>query len=99
MISYKLAKKLKDVGFKVGPRLPIDEMQVHGEIIDIPTLSELIEACMFELPEAERYFMSAYNPGRPPKKRFWACIDKIAEAFGETYEEAVANLWLKLNTK
>lgn len=94
-MNYELAKQLKEAGFpQVG--YPIKK----GEFICVtpwtvnefycPTLSELIEACgnkNFRLLADHKGKWSAYS-----------YIDAIG-AEGDTAEEAVALLWLKLNKK
>ena len=112
MITYELAKKLKDAGFKVEHEY--EKTCKHGQIKDVgypiiacecgkddwvysPTLSELIEAC------GERF--SSLNIGIDRMYHAWATrnndIKHIEDIYGEgeAPEEAVANLWLKLNKK
>jgi hypothetical protein len=99
MINYELAKKLKDAGFpqKYGdnpPQEQIKEMENNGYAY-IPTLSELIDACGYE-------FMNLHQARYEYGKR-WGCrfqskygIEEQEDMY-ETPEEAVANLYLKLN--
>lgn len=109
MISYKLAKQLKDAGYpqkveEIDSRFYSwdkscwyfvikhkDAKPVSKDDIKIPTLSELIEACGDEIDFA------LFRWGN------WVCGDRseyeqdwITRAEGETPEEAVAKLWLKL---
>ncbi len=102
MINYKLAKKLKDIGFsqkygEVGKFIYPDEtiVAVHlkeDESCYIPTLSELIEAC------ADRFYDLVREK---ENKVWWEASDPMNEFFtqGDTPEEAVANLYLKLHGK
>ncbi len=97
MISYDLAKQIKDAGF------PNSRMTAHldahsGEwsMQGQPTLSELIEACGM-------FFHCLYK-GVMEKEWWeasgWTMPDGKHEKFiGKTAEEAVANFWLKLNKK
>ena len=78
MITYELAKKLKEAGFK------------SKDNAYIPTLEELIEACIefgrpIEIVINPDIKSSAKEGGRPDHYN------------GNSPEEAVANLWLKLN--
>ncbi len=96
-MNYELAKKLKGEGF---PHKYIIA-ELGSERTDsryFPTLSELIEACGGGFAKVERI------PWVDRGSRSWSascsvmeCEDIFAE--GETPEEAVANLWLKLNKK
>lgn len=109
MITYELAKQLKDAGFKQygdGKRenevgLPIligmdFNSGEYGNYCYFPTLSELIEAC------GDRF----YGVLRGPFKKYWEAGEYWGYAEfcgtigqGSTPEEAVANLWLELNKK
>lgn len=106
MISYELAKKLKDNGFKqdgnnrngYGDPELIDEK--GGRIYDVcyvPTLSELIEAC------GDKFLrLTLLNNGEwscETSDRQYAEPTNVGDTiqWGKTPEEAVANLWLKLN--
>lgn len=107
MITYELAKKLKDAEFPLNPNrdwdkcdfawLPCNEItKSEREKLWIPTLSELIEAC--ELSKSIDFALFHWGN--------WVCGDRaeyegdwIVRAEGKTPEEAVANLWLELNKK
>lgn len=85
-MNYELAKKLKEAGFP--------HMRIY-----FPTLSELISACgenfSLEKEEGENWIAhSLIDPSSNPHK----FVDYISKT-GPTPEEAVANLWLALNTK
>jgi hypothetical protein len=97
-MNYELAKKLKDAGF------PLEEIEsgtfmgkssrlffyynIGGTAYYEPTLSELINACGDGLINLWNF------------NGFWGTNFKFGisgETVGDTPEEAVANLWLKLN--
>lgn len=101
-MTYELAKELKDAGFPKseswidnGSSFWID----NGELCwEVPTLSELIEACGDGFVILERYSsaeygcmepIQVYDGGNP--------LEEITH--GKTPEEAVARLWLALNKK
>lgn len=99
MISYELAKKLKEAGFynkyeKINKEnnkkkfLKLKGVLTFGQPDLSPTLSELIEACGDKIQVI--YFGNECG----------------AESFetgdrgrGDTPEEAVANLWLEINER
>lgn len=101
MISYELAKELRDAGFPNHERLGIG----HGDtflsgddgMAYVPTLSELVEVCDVLL-KGELDLMHWGN---------WVAGDHdgyqgdwiTARAEGTTPEEAVARLWLTLNSE
>lgn len=104
-MDYELAKQLKDAGFpqqkkdgkiycphNVPNMIKATDMFEHIEscpdLVYIPTLSELIEACGNEFI----YLMKDHN--RWDAKSKTQIISKLS-----CPEEAVANLWLKLNKK
>lgn len=98
MISYELAKKLKDAGFPQKGR--DDYCRSTGsdgeDFVYTPTLSELIKACM---KEGHHFNMGGCS--------FWWAIRRgegnqktdVPVQTGQTPEEAVANLYLALNKK
>jgi hypothetical protein len=103
MITYELAKALKDAGFpqKFGAEGILHQPnEIH---VSYPTLSELIEACGDRFGKLEAQLTSK-EFCCPPKGREWvatncyACIERIT-THGTTPEEAVARLWLALNKK
>jgi hypothetical protein len=111
MITYELAKQLKDAGF---PKIMHDSCElgrkgVHDcrcdrfdcklELMpfEYPTLSELIEAC------GKRFDYLGHGGMYP-----WIAVDYLNEdmdtygenrGIGQTPEEAVSRLWLALNKK
>jgi hypothetical protein len=106
MIDYKLAKKLKEAGFPnikpiiakdISVRLDKFTLKEIGRIVkesiigyEMPTLLELIEACGKDFWILEQKKSNGFNI-------YWeaAMIEQISGK-GDTPEEAVANLWLKL---
>lgn len=94
-MNYELAKQLKDNGFPL-PTSGYSVSDKDGEnTLQIPTLSELIDACGINIYTLEHnnlttdnecwYANSGSYPGGSHR--------------GKTPEEAVAKLWLKLNKK
>jgi len=122
MLSYELCKKLKDAGwsqeFSYGDcgMTPEGGYTYHDEHtndyleeneVKIPSLSELIEAC---IEGVEFGFDSlVYYPegSRSNINHKWEAYAKYDPSYedgnrlgtGEAPEEAVANLWLELNKK
>lgn len=92
-MNYELARQLKEAGF------PQDGI---GQFVDTklasPTLSELIEACGddFDGLMPQRRVKNSLGKFVAMKDRYESLSDCF---FGETPEEAVAKLWLKLNKK
>lgn len=125
-MEYDLALKLKNAGF---PQKPLEEgdftlcQHCNGEpheyndtcnVIIIPTLSELIEACgdnmdillkgnflRWDNEKKEYYELKGYFAGKSQSKTYDDNIYDEFEphGFGQTREEAIANLWLALQTK
>lgn len=110
-MNYKLALKLKEAGFPFKDsdyESSVNEMGTiysmvpnikYSSVVPIfhPTLSELIEACglpfcLYE--DGERWIAARENP----RMQVWENFSHL-EYEGSTPEEAVANLWLKLNGK
>lgn len=105
MLSYELAKHLKDARFPQG---------VHGSYIDFtgkyshsgdhsdlfycPTLEELIEACV----QDDEYFKLSWLGGAKHWEAYFGATigfpdRKNEKGQGKTPSEAVAKLWLQLN--
>lgn len=138
MLSYELAKELKDAGFSqmiaefglshyyIEPErigyLTHDgqrDILAHDDDYDknwakIPTLEELIEACVKKLLSLntdieKNYFELSFNYGEDGELIEWRAghqqgydLDNISRGwnyFGERPKEAVARLWLALNKK
>ena len=105
MITYELAKQLKDAGFpqdntyderttfidEYAERFG-DELNEEYNPCKIPTLSELIEACGDNFGAL---FLSLEWRSCGSKDN----VIEPFEGFGSSPEEAVAKLWLELNNK
>lgn len=90
-MTYELAKKLKDAGYKQGGSPNTMYSPDQKEIVYIPTLSELIKACGDDFSGLiiNRGPLSDVNTK-------WSCAGGRFIGLGSTPEEAVANLWLSL---
>lgn len=108
-MTYELAKKLKDAGFR-----QLRHLDRHGSRIDFvnpapmapdevliarPTMEELIEACGDK-------FVSLRGPGSGHKSLWYAegvtdpgAFQHKVPVHGDTPVEAVANLWLALRSE
>lgn len=99
-MNYELAKRLKDAGFPNR----VDINRVYIEDIPVPTLEDLIEACgngFTCLMRAKDEWGSAtrWAAGKPEARdgiRMYV-VHGEPSGFGDTPEEAVANLWLAIN--
>jgi len=92
MISYKLAKQLKEAGFP--QKKPLFYDYTRKEKYKNPTLSELIKEC------GERFEALIYQKGG------WVAISNMDNYMMKqnfkcvpTPSDAVAKLWIKLNKK
>ena len=106
-MTYEIAKKLKDAGYsQEDPRrtpVTITNENVHEFLMKvkgdcyIPSLSELIEACgdVFDSLEKRGNVYFAFGSS---KDKAMMKIDPYRGG-GATPEEAVANLFLRLNEK
>ena len=112
-MEYALCKKLKEAGFPqresdVGDfdlcqhnNGELHDRNEECEVIIVPTLEELIEACGEEFGDLS--FAVYENDGTEENpKRNWLALPKpngIARTahVGNSPSEAVANLWLALN--
>lgn len=114
-MTSELVQKLKDNGFVFEHYVPVLGEDINGNPVELeeyvvdrfPTLSELIEACGENL--------SIMKKGLFMGKHGWVVgqltFNEVTNseemnpfmwhlhAFGNTPEEAVANLWLALNKK
>lgn len=96
-MTYELCKQLKDAGFpqKSAQEHPLYIKEYDKEAVQVPTLSELIDACGDDFTNLNRFkekFQTNRSfPEAPYKTGDWYWFD--------TPEEAVANLWLELNKK
>lgn len=102
-MNYELAKELKEAGFPqkliVNPpnnesTHATEQQASRSSHPTIPTLSELIEACVHNT----RHFNLSYKVGVGWKARSYLA-NAIDSARCTTPEEAVAHLWLTLNKK
>lgn len=107
MISYELAKKLRDHGFpQKGNPICIcgnsfnsfpDCKHIGDDYVVVPTLSELVEECV-------KYLFSQFSLEQHSndwRAGVYRSNRQYAKQFssGKTPQEAVANLWLLLNQK
>jgi len=107
MITYELAKDLKDAGFPFKEKHAVE---IDGQLYKAFTLSELIGAC------GEEFLgLTKLNDDDPDKAEGGWYADTRTEGcncdyesdphfnwkseFGKTPEEAVAKLWLALNNE
>ncbi len=107
MISYELAKQLKDAGFSqenfkgLTPELMQIEVDGGDGHVYFPTLSELIEACGANFVavgrEIDRNVHTLFQWGACGELDFEDFTHKRHIAWADTPEEAVAKLWLELN--
>lgn len=91
-MKYELAKKLEDAGFLKYEEDWVDEV---GFVLVHPTLSELIEEC----GDNFRSIIKAKDFDPPYQANAYNGFGNNDFAYGQSPEEAVANLWLKLNKK
>lgn len=101
-MNYELAKKLKDAGFP-NSRAWLDNGAGYwvdkGEFVyEVPTFSELIEACGDCLSHIKKYNGNWWAVSHCGHKEHETDGNNIEEA-APTPEEAVARLWLALNRK
>ena len=107
-MNYSLAKKLKDAEFLQrgldGKLYQIKEKYKNSDIVKemeltFPTLSELIEACgkrFFGLFKCDAHIEEGYFFSR---RRRHTILREVITIQGDTPEEAVSLLWLKLQEK
>jgi len=101
-MDYKLAKELKDAGFPLKPHFERGKDTADNEY-ELPTLSELIEACGDSLiihgPGTSDINENYYYPSMTLWTAFYQRGSNEVRTEGSTPEEAVARLWLALNKK
>lgn len=111
-INFELAKKLKEAGFRQGNDNGQECDEWNNDGYYMPTLSELIEECDIYRKKGlkkynDGYLFLAFHC-RVDSSSLWRSGMSIFdfnnnnsvfsdEGYGKTPEEAVANLWLKLN--
>lgn len=111
-LTYKQAKKLKNMGFPMKKALPNSKniwggKDTNGIVYEYPTLSELKKACGKEFENVVKYsepgigvWWQAYMTEKAFHKTGIACVrDCDGYATGDTPDEAVAELWKFLNKK
>jgi hypothetical protein len=91
MMSYKIAKKLKDAGFPQS-ELARAQQEAGYEYVSMPTLSVLIEVCGDDFRALSREGDSWLACGYIEYGE-WKNVHT-----GDTPEEAVARLWLSVHT-
>ena len=93
-MNQELAKKLKEAGYPSIVNVGWDDG--FEEHLTLPTLSELIEACGDSFKNLKR----ASNGYYLSKIYKWQTNNGMGgkQIYGQTPEEAVANLWLELQT-
>ena len=91
MISFELARKLKDAGFPQS-ELARAQQEAGYDYVSMPTLSTLIEACGADFGALGR------------EADCWVACEYVSERGtwenaheGQTPEDAVARLWLSLD--
>ncbi len=95
-MNYELAKKLKDVGFRQnGTDLRENNFGGRDTYILYPTLSELIEVCGDSFCSLSKIEDTGYFSATGQKTYLASPLIRIDDC--KSPEEAVANLWLKLN--
>lgn len=94
-IDFKLAKELKDAGFRNTEILERKVVDLDGEAFFVPTLSELVEACGKVKLEPDRDSYVATGA------RDWSLDTVVLDTFGagKTPEIAVSKLFIALNKK
>lgn len=112
-MKYELVKKLKDAGFPGIKEIPqkTGGLDVHILTLRFPDLIELIEACGESFNELVRehypkgniywkaYLTEEAFDNSEDQKSYPCVLDCCGFECGDTPEEAVANLWLKINKK
>ena len=90
MISYQLAKKLKDAGFPQS-ELALAQQKAGYDYVSMPTLSDLITACGEDFRALSREPDCWLACGYVSEDGEWKNVHA-----GETPEEALARLWLSV---
>jgi hypothetical protein len=97
MISYELAKQLKEAGFPQEGNGNYHSAMAGEHDVYYPTLAELIDGCgnNFDyLSHDPRYQLRGKNGQH---ELWWATSWSRKDAGGSSPEEAVARLWLALS--
>lgn len=99
-LSYELCKKLKDTGFpQHAPPYAKKVTEEAGiEYLHRPTLSELIDACEEEMSKFSDFTLTkSFVEGDGGSGWVYTARIGAFEATGNSYEKAVANLWLDVH--
>lgn len=99
-MNYELAKKLKDAGFPIKRCLETGKIVKpdlvflggDGSIWFYPTLSELIKAC------GDKFEKLVRDEGKGWRASWFDDVLEV-DGYGVSMDEAVADLWLRLNKK
>ena len=106
-MNYQFSKKLKDAGLI---RIRHWFISPEDELLPEPTLEELIETVIKSIPDEPanysfelRFQQWEANPGTEPLEIAWKWIASVKplcfDFVGNSPEEAVANLWIYLNSQ
>jgi hypothetical protein len=107
-MDYEIAKKLLDAGFTMKKAIKGSQFiwggeDTHGTYYEYPDLTDLIEALNID---DDTLFSLSTEPksisNKRPERWLAAFGNKsffLLNCFGDTPEEAVANLWLAINKK
>ena len=106
MVSFNLAKRLKNAGFpqrftggfafnEQGLAIQLigdRQWQAMDTHVSIPNLNELIKACGEKFGGLERFLDGTRN-----RFRAYTQVPNIPSGYADTPEDAVARLWLLMN--
>lgn len=107
-MTYELAKRLEDAGFKTESGLFVEPGEsmcsfgngpISAEAIELPTLSELISACGDNFGGLKHEWKGDSVTGLHLIHASWEIGKPFEEIYGSSDEESVANLWLAINKK
>src|SRR3954466_7890291 len=108
MITYELARQLKDAGFhqrttgeRINPKGELEwsgcwDSENEGDYVHFPTLSELIEACREDFMSCGRYVHPKLHE-HPFFAQGKLTHGKTQTHKAKSIEEAVARLWLAIS--
>jgi hypothetical protein len=95
-MNFELIKQLKDAGFSLRQ----GDIETEGNRYDLPSLEELIEACPTNIGKAS-FVLGSANQGKEWVACYFDFVTNRGSDFNETGStavEAVAKLWLALNS-
>jgi len=104
-MNYELAKQLFDSGFKnegndaERENHRIQDGSLHGTNFGVPTLSELIEACGERFMQLSKVYGVRISDHVSVPQWLAIAVHLKEYVIGDTPEEAVARLWLAINSK